>query len=638
MPEGALWVHIQVQDGLQEAWLWRPIIASEQGDLDTLARMRETNWQPVEADQHPLRSVLLWGQLAEVRQVNLPKRLLTQIWARGEDLRQIERVPVALAFTLPAGRSQGYTSQEETITVSDPLPPPSIGEYALIASNQTWMCYPLSSTKEEGYALWRQMNDALTDLASQPPAEAQKHLHTIQPLAQRLAEMYWQRHQQAQYEQEHRRIQSLPALTSKHRTRMPSTNSFRALAQSFGPSVQATLWNGEAEGTLELVTPNGSLLSVKGANEFESAVLHQYVMEVLGPEGLKHMIGLLDAYYVQTGGKERKLDARISLEDFLERIGKGGKARERGEQVKLMQTILYLASTFITSDERRYIKLAQQPLPYAGHRRSRKQIERRDYSPLLVIERLKPGPDGSIRIPSQVEFHLGADYFETLFGSEKQFFSVPTAQLLSYHAIREQQELMLGVYLSNLIVISGGRCTVDFTTLLVQSALQTLDDLTRGENRTRDALRVLYALEHLEQDGLIARALHADVDLVLAVELATGASTNKHLALATHQRIAGEPYATYLPGLPPEKLKSQRRVAIQRLLDKRTEVAPLVFEAGPLLLEQARRRADQRSAAAARVEQANTARIVQAAAMRVIEAIKSEQKSGEQAEQKPPPD
>jgi len=99
------------------------------------------------------------------------------------------------------------------------------------------------------------------------------------------------------------------------------------------------------------------------------------------------------------------------------------------EQRKIASTALFLASYFITADEP-----CSRDEP--GGRRRRRPRVRREFSPLLVIERLKAGPDGTIQVPSEIVFHLGAEHFDLRFGAAAHYFTVPIgpAAGLSYYA------------------------------------------------------------------------------------------------------------------------------------------------------------------------------------------------------------
>ncbi|MBA2397064.1 MAG: hypothetical protein H0V70_30450 [Ktedonobacteraceae bacterium] len=498
-------------------------------------------------------------------------------WARTPALLFAQRYPVLL------------THQTDEKEYAHLVPPDMVvGSAALIFEGDSYFLYTIEQLGEQGQDLSVQIKAGM--LLFPDDADPSEHdrrrqeaarreaWEPTQQAAQHLAKLYWELHQQRTKSSP--RTHGLPALTSAHRTRLPLTNSFRGLAQSFGPAVQHSIWNQQLEGTLELLTPNGTLLRVVGTNTAENVALHRYVTQMLGPEGLKHLIILLDAYYLQTKGTDRKADARVSLRQLLIRLGAGSKADDREEQRKFMHSILYLASTYITSDERQPPETRPQPL---ARQRRRRKTDRKDYSPLLIIERLKPSPDGSIQIPDEVEYHLGAEFFEALFGPQQQFFSLPTALLLRYHAVREQQELLLAFYLSNALITSGGRFSASFLTLVLQSALQSQDEVARGHDRLRDARRVLFALEHLEQQDLIRRESHIAIDTALTMELATKKEIQEMLAPATLQRIQLE--VTYQQQLPPEKIRASRRIALQQLLDEHTH-PPVTFLAGPVLVDQ----------------------------------------------------
>lgn len=443
----------------------------------------------------------------------------------------------------------------------------------------------------------------------------------VKAMAQQLAVAYWEAHQAAQ--RTTTRAQVLPALTSSRRTFVPSSNAPRALMQTFGPGVQPSLWNAEGGGTIELQTPNNSLVRLDAQDANEHAVLQRYVTGALGPEGLKHLIGILDAYHLQTGGKDQKADARASLRQLVLRIKGEHHADDPAEQKKLMQTILYLARCFITSDETRYSERPRQPL--GVQRRTRKYRERKEYSPLLVIERIQFEEDGSIRIPTEVVFHLGADYYELLFGEHAQFFIVPTAQLLSYHPDREQHELVLGMYLCDHITLSAtsGPFQVHFHTMMIQSSLRSPDELASDPHRTRDALRAISALERLERDGIHRREAHLELDTVLAAELTAGNCAEHDLAPATLERLRSSQHYTALRKADPALVREYRRKALQQLLRAEHVTAPIVFRAGPLLREQAEKREAQRKTAQERNERALTARVINAAIPRVIDAAQN---------------
>jgi len=593
-------------------WTWGIFATLDRVGKEVIAELRDNGWEPRE-DATMTAFFLLENQFAQTLIVTEQDPHIRN-WARTEDIRHAQTYPVLLSHE---------TGEEDYPHF---LPPDMvIGSCALIHDGSAWHRSTIDELGEAGQPLAQAIREGM--MLFPPDAElwaeearrrAQQRIdrwEATHAAAQQLATLYWDLYQEGQTTKAATR-QGLPELTSAHRTRIPTLASFQSLTQSFGPAIQQSTWNQEQTGTLELVMPNGSLLRVVGTNSSETMMLHHYVTSMLGPEGLKHLLILLDAYYFQTGGLDRKTDARVSLRQLLLRLSKGSKADESTEQGKLMHTILYLASTYIREQpgtQQASSTKKPKPLPLARQRTSRKPGK--DYSPLLVIERLKPGLDGTITIPEEVEYHLGHEFFEALFGTQQQFFTVPTAQLLRYHAVRQQQELLLAFYLSNALITLAGPFSIPFPALLLQSALQTQEDLEQSHDRLRDVSRVLRAIEQLERDELITRSAQMTIDTTLAAELVltekrqqeaqTGGETPKKerdpqeltqddLAAVTSTRIADT--VSYLRQLPVADIKKKRRVALQHLLDERLHER-VEFVPGRFLQEQIRERTARRQAA-----------------------------------------
>lgn len=703
LASGAIWHGIPAQaTSTLPAWQWSPALKLVMdGDLDVLNQLLGNNWERLtgpdgaehwQSDQGPhainsARYLRLVSQLADVRLLKMPGQSDHELWARTEDIRRADTLPVTLAFAQTGltedAMLQATVAVNEsgltTLAIAEVLPPPQFGEIALIDDTANgapiWRLYTLKMLNDAGRDLQRDLAAALSALAtpgewwpltpalmqcSNPgyrPARAalQGRLLSsrgaareairaqldalelayeryqtmrqvrrrlpreawiaqwegIRAMTHQLAAAYWEAFQTASHAAT-ARAAALPALTSKRQTRVPSGGSQRAIVQSFGPGVQPSLWNLDS-GTIELQTPGKALVRLDAEDTYEQAALRRYVTEALGPEGLKHMLGILDAYDVQTNGKGQKEDARVSLRQLVMRTKGENLADDTNEHRKMMQTILYLARSFVTVNEKQYHDEPRRPLG----RQRRGRIRQKEYSPLLVIERIQFEEDGTIRIPSEVVFHLGADHYELLYGEHKRFFTIPTAQLLSYHSDRDQHELMLGVYLCDRIPLNKDGFPVHFHTMLVQSALRTEDGLAHGNDRTRDALRALYALERLEQDGIHCREAHREVDTALAADFALGNSTERDLAPATLERIREMQLATADPAL----LREQRRKSLQRLLQPENVTAPLTFRAGPLIRAQAAKREAQRKAAELRDENAQVARVIQRAIPQVVDAV-----------------
>ncbi len=370
------------------------------------------------------------------------------------------------------------------------------------------------------------------------------------------------------------RATRLPAVIPGRQTRLPGTASFEVITSSFGASIdkQPSLWS--EEGSFELITPQG-LLRIKGSTRNEHTTLQDYVAHDLAPDGLKLLAGFLEVYDLLTQGHSQKQDVQVTARQVLQRIGRGAHADDRDEQMLVLQTALYLARsaavvTLVPSHSKRY-------------------------TPLLVLESwtIPEVGDGSITL----EYHLGQEFYEALYGKKPQRYAIPTARIMGYHGIKSQHELLLTFYLGNRLVQGKGTCALYFVTLCVQSALYSVAELQTGEagkNRTRNAQQAIYALERLEQDGLIVRDPHEDIDLVLAVNCCMEQTKERLLAPSTRGRLKG--LIRSLRGEGDKILAGKRREALQRLLnveisqEEIPEDLPgyctrLTLHAGPLLVE-----------------------------------------------------
>jgi hypothetical protein len=118
-----------------------------------------------------------------------------------------------------------------------------------------------------------------------------------------------------------KRYRSPFPITPMQRTMLPGANGFRGLMQSFGPGIQPSLWDSGMIRGFILATPNRSVLSVLSKNNYEHIALHHYITEEVSVEGLKHTVGLLHAYYSQTGGRHRQEYASITLYGLLKMMG-----------------------------------------------------------------------------------------------------------------------------------------------------------------------------------------------------------------------------------------------------------------------------------------------------------------------------
>lgn len=369
------------------------------------------------------------------------------------------------------------------------------------------------------------------------------------------------------------RATRLPAVVPRRQTHLPGTASFEVITSSFGPGIdkQPSLWS--EEGSFELITPQG-LLRIKGSTHNEHATLQEYIAHDLAPDGLKLLAGFLEVYDLLTQGRSQKQDVKVTARQVLQRIGRGAHSDDRDEQMLVLQTAIYLARSAAV------VTLAPS--------------HTKRYTPLLILEswEIPEAGDGGITL----EYHLGQEFFEALYGKKPQRYAIPTAHVMGYHGVKSQHELLLTFYLGNRLAKGKGTCSLYFVTLCVQSALYCVAELQPGEagkNRTRNAQQILYALEQLEQDGLIVRDPHEDVDLVLAVNCCLEPSKERLLAATTKARLKG--LIRSLKGGEDKSLAGKRREALQRLLnvEMSQEDLPedlpgfctrLTFHAGPQLV------------------------------------------------------
>jgi hypothetical protein len=276
-------------------------------------------------------------------------------------------------------------------------------------------------------------------------------------------------------------------------------------------------------------------------------------------------------------------------------MGRGDHADDLDEQRKLMHYILYLARTWITALDK-----IQEP----EKRRGRPRKGYLEYTPLIVLEALGSDERGGIRIPSTVEFHLGKEYWDQMFGSYAHFFTLPTRLILQYDSKRQPQEICIAFYLANMINLNFGEFKIHFPALLIQTGLQDQQDIDRGHDRTRDASSVLCAIEQLEKDLLIIREAHPHIDTALAVEYYTGEIKESDLSEQTIARIKNA--YRHFQTLSPTELQRKRRIALQNLLEQVAHNA-IKFTAGPLINPQIARRIRGRQEAIRRHEQAQEA-------------------------------
>jgi len=113
---------------------------------------------------------LLWGQVADVLEVDAAPDVGTRFWARREECARVEASPVLLALATPpaaVGHLRDHPD-EAALRCAQELPPPGLGEYGVIVAEdrQSVYVYPLIALGPDGEALQREMHDAVLALAA----------------------------------------------------------------------------------------------------------------------------------------------------------------------------------------------------------------------------------------------------------------------------------------------------------------------------------------------------------------------------------------------------------------------------------------------------------------------------------------
>lgn len=210
----------------QEIGYWFPPILPFGEDLERLSTEHYAPLNIADQQERLLTIVSTFGMPLYV--INGGEKRI-DAWVSQEDLAHAERVPVILAFYVPQHRYQMpvLSSEREEGTwkllqapPGERLPPPEVGEVALIAGGRsdTWHFYPLRLLGEEGKTLWQELvhqmmlyKETLAKLKIEfvdAPAEVslldfsdyyakaeQSQQQALHRSAQHLAEQYWKLHQ-----------------------------------------------------------------------------------------------------------------------------------------------------------------------------------------------------------------------------------------------------------------------------------------------------------------------------------------------------------------------------------------------------------------------------------------------------------
>ena len=335
-----------------------------------------------------------------------------------------------------------------------------------------------------------------------------------------------------------KKVVPIPPVKQDHITPLPGTPSFLVLTSSFCGSVKRLPSCQEESAGFDLTTPLGRL-RVEGNNEHENFFLRHYLVNGLGSEGLKDLVALIDVYRMLSFNHAQAQNIEISTKQLLQRLGKGQHAADRGEQLRLISTALYLSRATVTH-------ISSQPV----------QIP-----PVLVLEGIQTDNRGNIWL----SYHLSEEIFNAIYEHKSPLYVVPASRIVEYHSVRDYRVLLLTFFLGNRLV--QGSCSCYFATLGIQSGLLSYGRIIPGEkNRLRDVQQIIFALLQLEAEEFIRLDSHPELDLVLAIIYLEEASERKEKLFSdlTLQRL--EPQILALQGLSRFQLRTQRRKAIKHLL------------------------------------------------------------------------
>lgn len=150
---------------ITSTWQWRMHQPTMPLTNDLARQLHANKWQKVPLNDKMHQSILAM-QLYDVVRVS-SETIVVDIWARSEDIAQIEQAPVILSFGLPP-ELVGLTPNNiiESIKMLQLLPPPQLGEIGLVPSGNDLYAYHIGQLSDHGQTLWREMSDALRALAA----------------------------------------------------------------------------------------------------------------------------------------------------------------------------------------------------------------------------------------------------------------------------------------------------------------------------------------------------------------------------------------------------------------------------------------------------------------------------------------
>jgi hypothetical protein len=156
-----------------ELWQWWHTVERLKKDLKTIEVLTSQGFQQVPTADGESYFGYLAGQCCEVVYIDQPSDNTVELWARSEDIEYVKQHPVILAFQLPEGITipntkpiEGVPPGMSMIPMLQFLPPPNLGEYAIITEGNNSTIYHISQLPEASHSLRLQLGDALRRLSA----------------------------------------------------------------------------------------------------------------------------------------------------------------------------------------------------------------------------------------------------------------------------------------------------------------------------------------------------------------------------------------------------------------------------------------------------------------------------------------
>ena len=141
-------------------WRWGPSLYPLKKDETTVQRLKDEGYTRVQRVEGKFSLAHLFSQCCDLVALRNDKSHYPELWARTDDLEHITKYPVTLAFKLEDISLEG----EKIIPMLQPLPFPSMGEWALVSAGGNAF-YRMDQLPQRAQKLKARLGAALIDLA-----------------------------------------------------------------------------------------------------------------------------------------------------------------------------------------------------------------------------------------------------------------------------------------------------------------------------------------------------------------------------------------------------------------------------------------------------------------------------------------